>query len=38
MRILFLNQAPRDPQTTQAEITEIEDLLAGYASPGTQIV
>src|SRR5207244_12705981 len=38
MRILFLNQAPRDPQTTQAEITEIENLLAAYASPGTQIV
>src|ERR1700756_5765428 len=38
MRILFLNQAPRDPQTTQAEIAEIEDLLAGYASPGTEIV
>jgi Asp/Glu/hydantoin racemase len=38
MRILFLNQAPRDPKTTQAEITEIETLLAGYASPGTQII
>jgi Asp/Glu/hydantoin racemase len=38
VRILFLNQAPRDPKTTQAEIKEIEDLLAGYASPGTQIV
>jgi allantoin racemase len=38
MRILFLNQAPRDPQTTQAEIAEIEALLRGYAAPGTQIV
>jgi Asp/Glu/hydantoin racemase len=38
MRIMFLNQAPRDPQQTEAEIKEIEDLLAGYASPGTEIV
>src|ERR1700739_1051353 len=38
MRILFLSQAPRHPQTTETEITEIEDLLAKYASPGTEIV
>jgi allantoin racemase len=38
MRIMFLNQAPRDPRTTAAEIAKVEGLLARYASPGTAIV
>jgi allantoin racemase len=37
MRIMFLNQAPKDPATSPVEIAEIEQLLRGYASPGTEI-
>jgi allantoin racemase len=37
MQIMFLNQAPRDPKTSPEEIREIEQLLKGYASPGTTI-
>jgi allantoin racemase len=38
MRIMFLNQAPRDPNAGADEVREIEQLLQGYASPGTEIV
>ena len=38
MRIMFLNQAPRDPRTTDDDVREIETLLRGYASPGTEII
>jgi Asp/Glu/hydantoin racemase len=38
MRIMFLNQGPRDPGTTDEDVAEIEALLRGYASPGTEIV
>ena len=38
MRIMFLNQAPRDPRTTDEDIAEIVTQLQGYASPGTEIV
>ena len=37
MRIMFLNQAPRDPETSPEEMAEVEGLLRGYASPGTEI-
>jgi Asp/Glu/hydantoin racemase len=37
MRIMFLNQAPKDPATSRADIEEIEQLLHSYASPGTEI-
>src|SRR4029453_2243192 len=37
MQIMFLNQAPKDPKTSSEEIREIEQLLKGYASPGTTI-
>jgi allantoin racemase len=37
MRIMFLNQSPREPGTTDEDIAEIEKLLRGYASPGTEI-
>lgn len=38
MRILFLNQGPRGPDMTDHDVAEIEQLLVGYASPGTEIV
>jgi Asp/Glu/hydantoin racemase len=38
MRIMFLNQGPRDPGTTDEDVAEIEALLRGYASPGTEII
>ena len=38
MRIFFLNQGPRDAATTDEDIAEVETLLRGYASPGTEIV
>lgn len=38
MRILFLNQGPRDPEMTDADVAEVEKLLQSYASPGTEIV
>jgi Asp/Glu/hydantoin racemase len=38
MRIMFLNQAPKDPGTSREDVREIEVLLQGYASPGTEIV
>jgi Asp/Glu/hydantoin racemase len=37
MRIMFLNQAPRDPDANPDDVREIEQLLQGYASPGTEI-
>jgi len=37
MKIMFLNQAPKDPNTSPADIREIEELLRSYASPGTEI-
>jgi Asp/Glu/hydantoin racemase len=37
MKIMFLNQAPKDPKTSSEDIGEIERLLQGYASPGTEI-
>ncbi len=37
MRIMFLTQMPREPGQTDEDIAEIERLLRGYASPGTEI-
>ena len=37
MRIMFLNQGPRDPGTTDEDVRDIEALLRSYASPGTEI-
>jgi Asp/Glu/hydantoin racemase len=37
MRIMFLNQAPRDPNQSDAELEAVQQLLASYASPGTEI-
>lgn len=38
MKILFLNQGPRSPDITDADVAEVETLLKSYASPGTEIV
>ena len=38
MRIMFLNQAPRDAHTTDDDVRRIEAQLRGYASPGTEII
>ncbi|MEI6339955.1 MAG: aspartate/glutamate racemase family protein, partial [Verrucomicrobiota bacterium] len=32
------NQGPRDPGTTDEEVRDVENMLQGMASPGTQIV
>ncbi len=37
MRIMFLNQAPRDPRQTDEEVEVVRRLVASYASPGTEI-
>lgn len=37
MRIMFLNQAPRDPRQSDSEVEAVQRLLASYASPGTEI-
>ncbi len=37
MRIMFLNQAPRDPRQSDEEVEVIRQLVASYASPGTEI-
>ena len=37
MRIMFLNQGPRDPGTTDEEVRDVEIMLQGLASPGTEI-
>ena len=37
MRIMFLNQAPKDPQSGDRESRETHALLMQYASPGTEI-
>ena len=35
MKIMFLNKAPRNAATY--DVSRIEELLNGYASPGTQV-
>ena len=37
MRIMFLNQAPRDPRQSDAEVEAVGQLISSYASPGTEI-
>lgn len=37
MRIMFLNQAPRDPHQSDAEVEVVRQMVASYASPGTEI-
>ena len=37
MRIMFLNQAPRDPRQSDDEVEAVRLLVASYASPGTEI-
>ncbi|MCZ6447311.1 MAG: aspartate/glutamate racemase family protein [Alphaproteobacteria bacterium] len=37
MRIMFLNQAPRDPRQSDDDVEAVRALVASYASPGTEI-
>jgi Asp/Glu/hydantoin racemase len=37
MRLMFLNQAPRDPHQSDAEVEAVQRLLTSYASPETEI-
>src|SRR6266498_2100989 len=37
MRIMFLNQSPRNPRDNEEYHTRVQALLSSYASPGTQV-